>query len=470
MSDFNGRGKGKGRFKPSPGEAFGDDQDIGRVPPQDLEAERSVLGSMLLSAAVIDDVLLAVKEEDFYADANRLIFGAVRDMYDRGARGIDIVTVKRELESREQLEDVGGAAYLAGLVESPPFFEHAAYYAKIVRDKRMLRTLIDATRDTLAEAYGSVGDVTELVAMAEKRVYAVAEGGQSLATMGMDTILDEAFERIYARLDEDGEQSGLKTGFFGLDDMISGFRPSELLVLAARPSMGKTALVCNFALAVGLSQRGCVIFSLEQSRVELAERLLCIHARINGHKLRQGTLSEVEQYSLQEGAATLKEAKIFVDDSGGVTMSQIAAVSRRLNRRHGIGLVIIDYLQLIEAEDKGMPREQQIASITRRLKFLAKDLDIPVIALAQLNRGVEQREDKRPKLSDLRESGAIEQDADIVMFLHRPEAYDPEDRPGEGDLIVAKNRSGPIGTVGLTWLREQLRFADRAQSSVPDDF
>ena len=469
MADDRFRGK---RRAPSPGEGFDDsgDQSIGRVPPQDLDAERSVLGSMLLSSDVIDDVLLQCGEDDFYADANRLIFGCVRDMYDRGARGIDIVTVKRELEARQQLDEIGGAAYLAGLVESPPFFEHAGYYGKIVRDKRMLRLLIDATRDTLAEAYGSVGDVTELVAMAEKRVYAVAEGGQNLATMGMDTILDEAFERIYARLDEDGESSGLKTGFLGLDEMISGFRPSELLVLAARPSMGKTALVCNFALAVGLSQRGCVIFSLEQSRVELAERLLCIHARINGHKLRQGTLSEVEQYALQDGAATLKEAKIFVDDSAGVTMSQIAAVSRRLNRRHGIGLVIIDYLQLIETEDKGMPREQQIASITRRLKFLAKDLDIPVIALAQLNRGVEQREDKRPKLSDLRESGAIEQDADIVMFLHRPEAYDPEDRPGEGDLIVAKNRSGPIGTVGLTWLREQLRFADRAQSSVPDDF
>lgn len=444
--------------------------DSGRVPPQDLDAERSVLGAILLSSDIIDDVLLNCRADDFYSDANKTIFTVIRDMYDQGARGIDILTVKRELEARERFEEVGGAAYLAQLVEAVPFTEHATYYAKIVKDKHTLRRVIEACRETLGEAYSSIGETDDLVSQAERRIYAIAEDGDAVESITMDSILDRTFDRIYARLDQEGETSGVPTGFYGLDEMISGFRGSELIVLAARPAMGKTALVCNFALAVGLAQHGCLLFSLEMSAPELAERLLCIHARLNGHKLRKGDLGEVEQHALTAASVELKQAKIFIDDVAGRTMSQIAAISRRVSRRYGLGLVVIDYLQLIESDDKGLPREQQIASITRRLKFLAKDLDIPVIALAQLNRGVEQREDKRPKLSDLRESGAIEQDADIVMFLHRPAAYDPEDRPGEADLIIAKNRGGPIGNVSLTWLNEQLRFADRAAAAIPDDF
>jgi replicative DNA helicase len=236
--------------------------------------------------------------------------------------------------------------------------------------------------------------------------------------------------------------------------------------------MGKTALVCNFALAVAGGGTGVLIFSLEQSSLELAERFLAIQAKVNGHKLRQGELDEVEQYSLEQASLQLRELPLFIDDTAGRNVSQIAAVSRRLKRRSGnLGLVVIDYLQLVESEEssnRSITREQQISTITRRLKFLSKDLQAPVIALAQLNRGVEQREDKRPRLADLRESGAIEQDADIVMFLHRPEAYDPEDRPGEADLIVAKNRNGPIGTVNLVWLKEQLRFGDRSPLAVPE--
>lgn len=455
-------------------------EDIGRVPPQDLEAERSVLGAMLLSSEVIDDVLMVCNADDFYSEANQTIFSAVRDMHDRTTTGIDIRTVKRELEALKKLEEIGGSAYLAQLVEIVPFVEHATYYAKIVHDKCVLRKVIEACRVTLGEAYGSEGETSDLVAMAEKRIYAIAEEGEGTDSITMDSILDETFSRIFHRMDQDGDTGGIPTGFFGLDEMISGFRGSELLVLAARPSMGKTALVCNFAMAVGLAVNketgesdrgpGCLLFSLEQAAPELAERFLCIHARINGHKLRQGDLTEAEQHAINQSGEILKRASIYIDDTAGRTMSQIAAISRRVKRRFGIGLVVIDYLQLIEPDEKGLPREQQIASITRRLKFLSKDLDIPVVALAQLNRGVEQREDKRPRMSDLRESGAIEQDADVIMFLHRPAAYDPEDRPGEADLIIAKNRSGPIGTVGLTWLNEQLRFADRAATHVPDDF
>ena len=443
----------------------------GKLPPQDLEAERSVLGSVLLSNDAIDEVLQHIRSEHFYADPHRRMFSAIQDMFDAGIRGIDPVTLGHELERRGELAEIGGAAYIAQVLEAVPHAAHAEYYAKIVHERWLQRTLIDACTDTLREAYHGQDDVDELVARAERRIFDISERQHNVDRMALKDILQDAFERIFSRMDQEGSLSGLHTGFNGLDEMTSGFQPSELLVLAARPSMGKTALVCNFALAVAGAGTGVLIFSLEQSSLELAERFLAIEAKVNGHKLRQGELDEMEQYSLEQASLLLREYPLFIDDTAGRNVAQIAAVSRRLKRRSGnLGLVIIDYLQLIESEEssnKSITREQQISTITRRLKFLAKDLQAPVIALAQLNRGVEQREDKRPRLADLRESGAIEQDADIVMFLHRPEAYDPEDRPGEADLIVAKNRNGPIGTCNLVWLREQLRFGDRSPLEVP---
>lgn len=439
-----------------------------RVPPQDLDAERSVLGSVLLANDVLDDVISVIQSRHFYSDPHQKIFQAIHDMYEDGIRGIDAVTLGHELQKRGELENVGGPAYLVQILETVPHAAHAEYYAKIVREKWLQRSLIDACTESLREAYHGSDAIEEILTRSEKRIFSIAEQQEGIDRMGMRDILEDTFERIFERMDQEGSISGIPTGFNGLDDMTSGFQPSELLVLAARPSMGKTALVCNFALAVAKAKRGVLLFSLEQSRMELAERLLCIQAKVNGHKLRQGDLDEMDQHSLMEAANELRECPLFIDDTAGRTMSQIAAVGRRLKRSSGLNLIIIDYLQLIESDDKNMPREQQIATITRRLKFLAKELSAPVIALAQLNRGVEQREDKRPRLSDLRESGAIEQDADIVMFLHRPEAYDPEDRPGEADLIIAKNRSGPIGTVPLVWLREQLKFGDRSPVDVGD--
>ncbi len=440
-----------------------------RVPPQDLEAERSVLGSCLLQTDVIDDVLMMIRGSYFYSDAHQKIFGAILAMYEQGIRGIDAVTVNHELQKRGQLDDVGGPTAIMQILATVPHAAYAEHYARIVRDKWLQRTLIDACTETLRESYDSSDETDDILARAEQRVFAIVEQQESIDKFAIKDILDDTFARIFERMDQEGTISGLHTGFDSLDGLTSGFQSSELIVLAARPSMGKTALVCNFALSIARdANAGVLLFSLEQSKLELAERLLCIQARINGHKLRQGDLDEIEQHSLHEASNEMRNFPIFIDDTAGRTISQIAAVSRRLKRRDGIGIVIIDYLQLIESDDKGMPREQQIATITRRLKFLAKDLSIPVIALAQLNRGVEQREDKRPRLADLRESGAIEQDADIVMFLHRPEAYNPEDRPGEADLIIAKNRSGPIGTAPLVWLKEQLRFGDRAPDAVSE--
>lgn len=438
-----------------------------RLPPQDLDAERSVLGSMLLANAAIDDVLQHVRASHFYSDAHRRIFKVIFDLYDGGSTGIDPVTVGHELDRREELGEIGGPAYLAQILETVPHAAHATYYAKIVRTLANRRSLIEACNDILREMYHGDQDTEEAMAAAEQRIFDISRDlHQDADDLSLKDVLQQTFEAIYRRMDLDGSLAGIPTGFHELDEMIGGFQPTSLVILAARPSMGKTALVCNSALEVARAGTGVLFFSLEQSALEIAERMLCIRARVNGHNLRRGELDETEQHAVMEASSELLEFPIHIDDRAGRTLSQIASIARRQKRRHDIGLLLIDYLQLMEADDRNVSREQQISSMTRRLKGLAKDLNLPVIALSQLNRAVEQRQDKRPKLSDLRESGAIEQDADIVLLLHRPEAYEPEDRPGEADLIVAKNRNGPIGDVHLTWLREQLRFA--ARSILPD--
>ncbi len=439
------------------------------VPPSNVEAENSVLGCLMLVNDTIDQVLGIISQEQFYDDRNRRIYGAIMEMYERGDRGIDAVTLANELEKRGQLEDAGGVAKILEIMETVPHAAHAEYYAGIVREKWLQRQLIYTCTDILKEAHHSRDDIEDILSRAEQQIFHLAEQQESLSKADMRSILLDTWDKINSRQDQDGTVSGLASGFIGLDELMSGYQPSELIILAARPSMGKTAFVCNSTLAVaGASKTGVLLFSLEQSKTELAERLLCIHAKVDGHKVRQGNLEPMDHQALLEGSSELSSYPIFIDDQPGRTMTQMAAVSRRMKRQHDIGIVIIDYLQLIEAEDKNQPREQQISSITRRLKFLAKDLDIPVIALAQLNRGVEQREDKRPRLADLRESGAIEQDADVVMFLHRPEAYDPEDRPGEAFVIVAKNRSGPVGDAHLTWIKQQLRFVDYSPINEPE--
>ena len=439
------------------------------VPPSNVEAENSVLGCIMLVNDTIDQVLGIISQDQFYDDRNRRIYGAIMEMYERGDRGIDAVTLANELEKRGQLEDAGGPTKILEIMETVPHAAHAEYYAGIVREKWLQRQLIYTCTEILKEAHHSRDDIEDILSRAEQQIFHLAEQQESLSKADMRSILLDTWDKINSRQDQEGTVSGLASGFIGLDELMSGYQPSELIILAARPSMGKTAFVCNSTLAIaGASKAGVLLFSLEQSKTELAERLLCIHSKVDGHKVRQGNLEQMDHQALLEGSSELSSYPVFIDDQPGRTMTQMAAVSRRMKRQHDIGIVIIDYLQLIEAEDKNQPREQQISSITRRLKFLAKDLDIPVIALAQLNRGVEQREDKRPRLADLRESGAIEQDADVVMFLHRPEAYDPEDRPGEAFVIVAKNRSGPVGDAHLTWIKQQLRFVDYSPINEPE--
>ena len=464
-------GPHKGGFQGSKGSAkksVARSQDQLRLPPQNLDAERGVLGSILLLNEAIDDVGEVLIPDHFYSDAHQKIYSAIRDLYENNIRGIDAVTLAEELMRRNEFEEMGGAAYLAEILEAVPHAAHVRYYSNIVREKWMQRTLIYACTEILAESYEISTDVEDLLQSAERKIFSIVEQQEGSANIAIGDILMDAFHRIDERMNNEGDVSGTTTGFTDLDAQTTGFQPTELVILAARPSMGKTALVCNVAEAVARDGKGVLFFSLEQSNLELAERFLCITAKVNGHDLRAGNLTGEQRDKLMVASDELSRLPLFIDDKPGRTMGQIAALARRLHRKNPLGIIIIDYLQLVEPEDKGSPREQQIAGISRRLKFLAKELRVPVVALAQLNRGVELREDKRPRLADLRESGAIEQDADMVMFLHRPDAYDPEDRPGEAEIVVAKHRSGPTGIVRLTWRKEFMRFDDYSPMADTD--
>ncbi|QDT39433.1 replicative DNA helicase [Stratiformator vulcanicus] len=440
-----------------------------RVPPQNLEAERGVLGSLLLMNDAIDEVADVVTADSFYSDRHRLIYASIHDLYERGVRGIDVVTLAEKLEKERHLEECGGPAYLVEILESVPHAAHAKYYAEIVREKAVERSLIYACTDILKECYDATRPIDEILQLAEQGIFRILEQQEITERFSIDQILIDAWSRIEQRSQNEGELSGLTTGFSDLDKHTNGFQPSELIILAARPSMGKTALVCNWAEAIAdRTGKAVLLFSLEQSKLELAERFLCIRAQVDGHKLRSGEFDEAERYRLMEASSELHELPLFIDDQAGRTVSQIGAIARRLKRQGNLGIIIVDYLQLIEPEDRKAPREQQIAFISRRLKFIAKELSVPVVALAQLNRGVELREDKRPRLADLRESGAIEQDADLISFLHRPDQYDKNDRPGEAEVIIAKHRSGPTGIVKLTWRAKYMRFEDYSGAAEPD--
>lgn len=442
-------------------------KDILRLPPQNLDAERGVLGSVLLMNEAIDEVGESLRADHFYHDSHHKIYAAVHDLYENNVRGIDPVTLAEELEKRGELEEIGGAAYIIEILDSVPHAAHIRYYAGIVREKWMQRTLISTCTEILSECYEPEGGVDELLQTSERKIFSIVEQQEDTSNIAISDILMDAFTRIDERINKDGSVTGVTTGFTDLDHQTTGLQPAELLILAARPSMGKTAFVCNIAEAIArVDRKGVMLFSLEQSNLELAERFLCITARVNGHDLRTCNLSNEQRDLLAAASDELHNLPLFIDDKPARTMSQISAISRRQHRKEPLGVIIIDYLQLIEPEDKRVPREQQIASISRRLKFLAKELNVPVIALSQLNRGVELREDKRPRLADLRESGSIEQDADKVMFLHRPDAYDPNDRPGEAEIVIAKHRNGPTGIVKLTWRAEFMRFED--YSAVPD--
>lgn len=445
-----------------------------RVPPHSLEAERCVLGSMLRDSRVIPDVQLILRpehtDENFYSDAHRRIYRAINKIHASQA-AVDLVILSNELHSTGEIKDVGGYPYLAQVYDETPTAANATYYAQIVRDKAIIRYLIYTGTDIARDASDQVAPANELLEQAERKIMGIAEWGIAGETITIKDAVNEAFDRMDTRSKRDGhgDISGLPSGYVDLDNITAGLQDSELVIIAARPSVGKTAITLNIMRNVALDYDQPVFYaSLEQSRIELAERLLCCEAKVDSQLLRKGLLNTEDQHKLQDAGARLSQSKIFIDDSPGQNMIRIAANARRLWLKHGIKLVVVDYLQLVEPDNRRDSRQEQVAAISRRMKFLAKELKIPVIACAQLNRGVENRTEAEPRLADLRESGSIEQDADTVMLLNRPK--DPQtglDAEGILEIIVAKQRNGPTGKITLSFIKQHMRFANFAGGLAP---
>ena len=429
-----------------------------RTQPQALEVERAVLGAMLIDNMAINRVVEVLGDETaFYHTPHRRIYAAIQKMSERG-EPIDQVTLTEELVRRGQLDDVGGAVLIAELASEMATAANAEYHAQIVLEKAQRRRLIAAATQTLTESYEETEDVRELIDRAEQRVFQIAEGELGKGVTPISSAIEEAIE-----IAQRGALAGVNTGYAELDKMTAGLQPSDMIILASRPSMGKTALTLCMARNAAVNRVPVLYFSLEMSTEQLAQRLLCAEARVNSHVFRMGNLSEEDWHRLANWIGKLMEAPLYIDDTPAISVMELRAKARRAKSEYNIGLIIVDYLQLMTSSEKFGSREQEIAYISRSLKALAKELDIPLVACAQLSRAVESRTDKRPQLADLRESGSIEQDADVVMFLFRPEVYGIVDEEGstqEGvaEIILGKQRNGPIGSVFLTFLSECLRF------------
>jgi replicative DNA helicase len=444
------------------------DSDIlSRQPPYDSQAEIGVLGSIMLLPDVLDDVVMIIRPDDFYDDAHRKLFEHMCLLHS-GNKKIDPTLLIDQLKTAGDFELVGGSAYLSKIINSVPNAAHATFYAEIVKQKSTYRSLITAATEILRDAYDESQEAPQMLSNAEQKIFAILDERGDGKVHSIKDVLHESLDRLDARMKGEHEAGGCEYGFVDLDQQTSGLHKSELVIIAARPSMGKTAFAMNIAENVALVQKQPVLFvSLEMSAIELADRLLCSVARVNGHRLRNGTISQEDRNRIVEKASLLAEAPLFVDDAPGRTVTQIAAGARRIKRRMGsLGLIVIDYLQLIEPDNSKDPRQEQVAKIARRLKGLAREMEVPVICLAQLNRQTEASKDNIPRLSHLRESGAIEQDADVVMFVHREEYYargeEAQALAGLAQIIVAKQRNGPIGEVDMVFRKEFTRFEDKA--------
>lgn len=458
----NGNGYGNGTGKGD--NANGPD----RLPPQNLEAEQGVLGSIMQDNDVLHEIVPILTADHFYRDTHQTIYRAIRDLYDLG-KAIDGITLADELMRRDQLQSIGGAEALADLQNAVPHAANARYYAEIVRQKSISRQLIEAANEMLREGYSNNYTAEQLLEAAERRVFSIAEDQTKGDTVELKEVMVQAMDRIIARSESRHPVTGVGTGFFDLDDITGGFQPEQLVIVAARPSMGKTAFALNVCDHVAVELKTPLLFvSLEMGELELAERLLCARSRIDGRKLRTGQhMGGREIAQLGKSYDEFRTAPIFIDDTPARNMLQITANARRLKMREKLGLIVVDYIQLIDSESSRDSRQEQIAKISRRLKTLARELHVPVIALSQLNRAVENREDRRPRMADLRESGAIEQDADMVLLLHRPDYYDANDQPGIAEVIVAKNRNGATDTARLTFLKSYTRFESLANIAEP---
>ena len=455
-------GGGAGARRDTPGAGV---RELDLVPPQDLEAEQSVLGSMLLSKDAIADVVEAITGADFYRPAHETVFDAVLELYARGEPA-DAITVGNELERTGTLARAGGKTYLHTLIEVVPTPAHAADYAGIVRECAVLRRLVEAGTRITQLAFAGAGEVDDIVDRAEAEVYSVTERRRSEDYLPLSEILHATYNEIEAIHGHGGQLVGVPTGFTELDELTNGLHPGQLVVVAARPAMGKSTLGLDFARSAAIRHgQATAIFSLEMSRNEIAMRLLSAEARITLNAIRQGKMTDEDWTRLSSHMGSLAEAPLFIDDSPNMSMPEIRSKCRRLKQRNALRLVVLDYLQLMSSGKRVESRQVEVSEFSRALKLLAKELDVPVVAISQLNRGPEQRQDRRPMLADLRESGSIEQDADMVILLHRDDYYTKEasDRPGEADIMVAKHRNGPTKDVPVAFQGHYSRFVNIAR-------
>lgn len=430
-----------------------------RIPPQNIDAEQAVLGALFLEPEAFYRVADIIRPGDFYQHGHRLIYEAAVGLQEEG-EPVDLVTVTDRLRREGVLEKVGGAAYVASLVEMVPTATNIEYYARIIEEKALLRTLISVAARISEMGYDEREAADRLVDQAEQMILELGAQRGTGAFVPLKDILARALERIEQTYHNKGRIAGVPTGFADLDRLCSGLQPTDLIILAARPSMGKTALALNIAYEVAANQGLSVaLFSLEMGKEQLVNRMLCAEARVDQYRLRTGSLRDEDWDRLTEAAARLQDVPLFIDDTGGASLRDIRARAKRLQAERGLALVVVDYVQLMQPNRRAENRQQEIAQISRGLKELAKELDVPVLALSQLSRAVEQRQEKKPQMSDLRESGSLEQDADVVLFIYREEYYRPEtDRKSIAEIIVAKQRNGPVGTVELGFFKEFPRF------------
>ena len=445
-------------------------ENIDKLPPQNLEAETAVLGSMLLDR---DACALAIELLDaacFYREAHKKIYSAIIKLFDEN-KAVDLVTAVEELKKTNALDDVGGPAYLANMASSVPTSANIAHYAKIVKEKYVLRNLINASTQIVSECYNTSHDADSLVDRAEQIIFDIASKKVEARSVPLRDVIKSSIETIDNLYQRKENITGLATGFRDLDIRTAGLQRSDLIVIAGRPSMGKSALAACIIEHVGVVEKKPVaFFSLEMSKEQLVQRMLCSHARVDAHKVRTGFLSQADWPRLVTAAGKLSDAPIYIDDSPGITVMELRAKARRLKAQHDIQMIVLDYLQLMQGHSRSSDnRQQEISEISRSLKALARELNVPLIAISQLSRAVEQRSDHRPQLSDLRESGAIEQDADLVILLLREEYYNPtEENKGMAEAIIAKQRNGPVGTLNLTFIGEYMRFENLVRGQ--DDF
>jgi len=437
-----------------------------RVPPQNIEAEIAVLGSVLLDKNLLDLAGEILKPEHFYSKEHQIIFRAILDLYNND-KPVDLISLTDRLKKKGELEKIGGASFLSALISAIPTPANIEHYASIVKEKAILRELIEVSSDIINKCYGGKEDGTKILDKAEQNIFNIAQKKVSAGFIPIKDLISAEFIDDLVKRKE--HITGLPTGFKDLDEITSGLHSSELVIIAGRPSMGKTSFALNIARnAAVVEKKSVAIFSLEMSKEQVAERLLCMEARVDSHKLRTGYLSEEDEPKLSISAGILFDAPIFIDDSSNLNALELRAKTRRLKSKQNISLIILDYIQLMSSETSSENRQQEIAEISRALKSLARELQIPVIAVSQLSRRVETRgEDRRPILSDLRESGALEQDADVVMLLLREEYYKPDDPEvqGKAEVHIAKQRNGPTGTRRLSFVKQYTRFEDLAYTS-----